>query len=351
MNTSSLKKMVRSKGFVTAMCAFVAVIVLIVGYNIRIQNDTKPVSVPVAKHKLTARQRITEEDVTYVNIPQAAISGNYYNRGELVIGQYVNIDTNIPEGSMFYEGAIVSADELPDEALLDVDEGEVLYYLNVNMLSSYLNSILPNRYIDLYMSTKDNDKALVGVLIKNIRVLQVKTSSGENVFENASEKRTPYVLMVSLPKEQHLLLRQVTAINNYSIALGGTNYSKIELYPVPTNKYYKAGDEEIQSTIASEYLRSLISERAEEVPDYIDDVEMLPGNNFFSNSNNTNVDLNGNGTGFNTYTGINTDNTGTNNSGNTTDFSIEPNTNTSTSTTPDFGTNAGLTDNVDITFE
>ncbi len=267
VNVSKLKKITKSKSFVTATCAVLAVLVLIVGYNLRIRNATQPVRVPVATRRLTARHLITEEDVRYVEVPSGALSGDYFSRSEYVIGQYVNYDSTIQEGSLFYVGSIVSRDELPDEALLNVPEGETLYYLTVNMLTSFTNSILPGRYIDLYISTEADKKALVGKMLENVKVLQVKTADGRNVFDDSEDSRVPYVIMFSVPEDQHLLLRDINAINNYSISSGSTGFSRIDVIPVPTKAYFKDGDKEIQSTVSSQFLKDYILNMAAIIPE------------------------------------------------------------------------------------
>ena len=276
LNASKLKNLTKSKGFVTGLCAFLAVAVLLIAYNLRINSATKPVRVPVAKERLTARHLITEDDIEYINVPRAATVNTDFYRGDGdVIGQYVNIDTTIPKGSMFYRDAVVSKDELPDEALLSVGEGETLYYLTVNMLTSYTNSIIPNRYIDIYVSTEENDKAVVGKLLTNVKVLQVKKKKKKNVFDNSKESRVPYVIMFSLPEDQHLLLRKINAINNYSITAGGSNsFSRIEIIPVPTTAFFKDGDEEVKSSIASKYLQDLVLQLSEEIPEGVPDLPM-----------------------------------------------------------------------------
>ena len=267
-NVSNFKKMIKSKSFVTALCAILAVAVLIIGYNIRIRNATQPRKVPVATRRLTARHLITEEDIRYVEIPSGALSGDYYS-SPAMIGMYVNYDTTIQEGSLFYRGAVVSKDELPDEALLNVPEGETLYYLTVNMLTSFTNSILPGRYIDIYISTRANDQALVGKLLENIKVLQVKTSDGKNVFDDSEESRVPYVVMFSLPEEQHLLMRDINAINNYSISSGDSGFSRIEIIPVPTTSFFKDGEQEIKSTVSSDFLKDYILEKSAVIPENV----------------------------------------------------------------------------------
>ena len=269
VSTSSFKKMLKSKGFVTGMCALLAVMVLVVGYNMRVKSATKPVTVPIARTRLTARHMITEEDIAYVNVPSSAIASSYYANKNDIIGRYVNYDTTIPEGSMFYNGSIVDREELPDESLFGVSEGETLYYLTVNMLTSYTNSILPNRYIDIYISTKMNGKALVGKLLENVKVLQVKTSDGKNVFDDSQQSKTPYVILFALPEEQHLLLRKINAINNYSITGAGSGFSRIDIIPVPTTAYANNETKKVTPTIASEFLQEHILNLAETIPEDI----------------------------------------------------------------------------------
>ena len=279
VNVSKLKNMVKSKSFVTTFCAIMVVVVLIIGYNLRIRSATQPVKVPVATRRLTARHLITEEDIRYVDIPSGAISGDYYSKTEYVVGQYVNYDTTIQEGSLFYRGSIISKQELPDEALLSTPDGEALYYLTVNMLTSFTNSILPGRYIDIYISTEENGKALVGKFLENVKVLQVKTADGLNVFDDSEDTRIPYVIMFSLPEEQHLLLRDINAINNFSISSGSSGFTRIDVIPVPTNAFYKDGEKEIQSTVSSSFLKEYISNMAAIIPEDVD----VPTNNVITN--------------------------------------------------------------------
>ena len=141
------------------------------------------------------------------------------------------------------------------------------------MLTSYTNSILPNNYIDIYMSTKDNGKALVGKLLQNIKILAVKTSEGKNVFEGGDETRIPYVIIFSLPEEQHLLLRKINAINNYSVANENGGFARIDITPVPTNVNINNRDNEIVSEVSSQYLSEYVLNLAAELPDEISNID------------------------------------------------------------------------------
>lgn len=267
LNVSKVKRFLKNKNTVTALCAILIVVVLIVGYTIRVNNATKPVKIPVAKVTIQPRTEITADMITEINVPQEALKGNYYRNVSSLVGKYSNVNTVIPAGSIFYSEAVISKNDLPDSSLYDVAQGETLYYLTVNMLTSYTNSILPGNYIDIYISTKENNKALVGKILENVKILAVKTSDGKNVFENSDESRTPYVIIFALPEEQHLLLRKINAINSYSVYATNPGYSKIDIIPVPTAANFDGSEKDIKPNVTSQYLKDYILNMAATVPE------------------------------------------------------------------------------------
>lgn len=287
LNTSKVKRFLTNKNTVTAISAILIVIVLVVGYTWRVNNATKPVKIPVAKVTIQPRTEITADMIDVINVPKEALKGNYYGNPGNIIGAYSNVNTVIPAGSLFYKEAIVSKKDLPDASLYDVPEGETLFYLTVNMLTSYTNSILPGNYIDIYLSTKENGKALVGRLLKNVKILAVKTSDGKNVFENSDESRVPYVIIFSLPEDQHLLLRKINAINNYSVYASNTGYSRIDIIPIPTNTNFGGSNEQITSNVTSQYLKDYVLDMAATVPEDIPTVDQNSNINNQANENNT----------------------------------------------------------------
>lgn len=284
LNVSKVKRFLKNKNTVTALCAILIVVVLIVGYTIRVNNATKPVKIPIAKVTIQPRTEITADMITEINVPQEALKGNYYRNVSSLVGKYSNVNTVIPAGSIFYSESVISKNDLPDSSLYDVAEGETLYYLTVNMLTSYTNSILPGNYIDIYLSTKENNKALVGKILENVKILAVKTSDGKNVFENSDESRTPYVIIFALPEEQHLLLRKINAINSYSVYATNPGYSKIDIIPVPTAASFDDSEKDIKPNVTSQYLKDYILNMAATVPE-----DVITENNTNQNINeNTN---------------------------------------------------------------
>lgn len=272
LNTSKFKRFLKNKNTVTALCAILIVVVLVVGYTWRVNSATKPVNIPVAKVTIQPKTEITADMITVIKVPREALKGNYYANSSSLVGKYSNVNTVIPAGSIFYKEAVTTKEDLPDSALYDIPEGETLFYLTVNMLTSYTNSILPGNYIDIYLSTKENGKALVGKLLKDVKILAVKTSDGKNVFENSEESRVPYVIIFSLPEEQHLLLRNINAINNYSVYSGNSGYSRIDIIPVPTTSNFGNSDEQITSNVTSKYLQDYVLAMAATVPEDIPDI-------------------------------------------------------------------------------
>lgn len=229
MNSTSLKikKFLSNRNTVTIICAIIGVVVLYVGYNLRVQSAIEPVEIPYAKVTIQPRTKITDDMIGYMKVARAALDEmgqNVILDKEKLIGYYSNINTMIPQGSMFYSGAVVKKSDLPDASVYDVPKGETLYYLTVNMSTSYVNSIVPGGYIDLYIRTTDHTtgEAKVGKFIEDIKVLAVKTSDGLNVFENSDEARVPAYIIFSVPSEQHIYLMMAAELGLSTI-------------PVPTN--------------------------------------------------------------------------------------------------------------------
>ena len=212
------------------------------------------VTVYYAKQTIQPREKITDDLIAEVKLPvKVAELGALTNKSDIV-DMHANYNTMIPKGSMFYKGTIVPRQELADISLLDIPKGYTLAYMPVTMLTSYTNSILPENYIDIYISTKNsNGMVLVGKLLQNVKILAVKTSDGLNVFENSNENRIPSIIQFALPNEQYILLKQIDAINKYS------TQAKLDLAPVPINMEYKdSTGKTIEPTVDSKYFKDYI---------------------------------------------------------------------------------------------
>lgn len=262
-----LKMFLKNKNTVTILCALLAIAVLIVGYNWRVRSATDPVRVPYALDTIDPRTEITADMIGYREIARSAVNSDVIRNVNDLIGYYVNANTIIPKGSMFYNTTIVKKEELPDAALYDMPLDETLYYLGVNITTSYSNSILPGNYIDIYMQTITTDvdgttKVMVGKLVSDVLVRAVKTSNGLNVFESSDEARIPATIIFSVKEDIHLLLRKAASIGNLS------DEYRIDIIPVPNTTGFDGNSTEgVVTEVSSEYLRNFIEERSIYIPE------------------------------------------------------------------------------------
>ncbi len=251
------KKFFTNKNTVTVVGVILAIVVLYVGYNMRINQAITPVTVPYALEEINPSTQITEDMVGTREIPNSMVDDTIITNSADVIDMYTNGDSVIPEGSLFYKRSVVTRDQLPDSIILDYPKGYVLYNLSVDMASTYSNSIYPGNYIDIYLKvqnaegnesgTVSEDRIMIGKLLSNVKVLAVFDSSGNNVFTNLDEKTVPSQIIFAVPEEYHILLRKAEYLRAY----------ESEIIPVPTAESLE--DEPGDVTLSSEDLRNFIN--------------------------------------------------------------------------------------------
>ena len=252
-----IKKFFTNKNTVTVVGVILAIVILYVGYNMRINQAITPVTVPYATQTIKARTQITEDMISTMEIPKSMVTDLIITNSADVIDMYTNGDSVIPEGSLFYKRSVVSRDQLPDSIILDYPKGYVLYKLDVDMASTYSNSIYPGNYIDIYLKVQNaegadgaiiaSDRIMVGKLLSNVKVLAVFDSNGNNVFANLDEKTAPSQIVFAVPEEYHILLRKASFLRAY----------ESEIIPVPTAE--SLDDEPGDVTLSSEDLRNFIN--------------------------------------------------------------------------------------------
>ena len=246
-----LKRLLANKNVVTIIGAILIVAILYGFYTWRVNQATNPIKVPYAKVMINARTEITSEMIGYVDVPQSALKGNVLtNVKDKILGKYTNVNCVIPAGSYFYKDAVVSFSELPDSFLVNIPEGLVAYNFSVNTESTYGNSVYPGNYIDIYYKGVEGGQIVVGKLIENIKVLAVKDSNGNHVFENTGENRNPSQIIFAVTEEINTLLRKAKYIN------------QSELILVPTNvSYVNESEDQIITSITSDSIKSIIESK------------------------------------------------------------------------------------------
>lgn len=267
----AIKRFVMNKNTVTIIGVIVAMVLLYSVYNSKIKEAVAPIKIPVAKTTIQPRTLITDDMVELISVPAVAVSKDVIRNKGLIVGKYSNVNTVIPQGSMFYGQVVISKDDLPDSAFLDIKENEIPYAFPVTMTSTYGNSMFPGTKIDIYMKAEDDeqeDKVMFGKLIENVEILAVKDSSGKNVFESTAENRTPSLIIFGVTEEIHTLLRKASYMGNYGVVL----------IPVPhgTNINTEGG-----VVVSTEHLRTFINAKTIVIPDAVPETtpEVTPEEN------------------------------------------------------------------------
>lgn len=203
--SKSIKKILGNKNTVTVIGVLLCILVLYVGYNMRINQKTKLVKVYYAKETIQPKTKITEDMIGTTELPEAFLTGEYYKNFNDIEGKYSNYNSIIPAGSLFYTAQVVKKDELPDSVLYDVEKDSTISYVKTDVEKSYGNVIMPSNYVDVYVKmTNGNGDIVYGKYMENLKVLSVKTSDGQDVFDNTESVRTPSYIYFAMPEAEYL---------------------------------------------------------------------------------------------------------------------------------------------------
>lgn len=274
---TTIKRFLGNKNTVTIIGVILGIIVLYIFYNYRVNQATKPITVPYAKQEISSRTLITSDMIGYKEVSGSVVnsSNNMIRNANDLINHYVSFGTTIPANSFFYSSQILAKNELPDSAFADIPDGYTIYSLSVNLHDTYGNSIYPDNYIDLYFKgVDDTGKIMFGKLIESIKVLAVKDSQGNHVFETTVESRTPAELLFAVPDDMYLLLMKAGYISG----------SSIDIIPVPRNASYSANPGE--TLVSSDVIRDFILSKSATLPQ--NETTATNQNNTNNNNNNNN---------------------------------------------------------------
>ena len=253
--SSSIKKFVSNKNTITIIGVILCIVILYVGYNFRINQKVSLSRVPYANQTIQPRTEITEEMVSYMNVPAAVIKGSYYNASNQIVGKYAKDDIMIAEGSLFYTDFLTDTSTVSNSAFSNVKSNETVVSYKVGMSSTYANSMMPGDIINVYFKAKDdNGTIMFGKFISNITILDVKSSDGQRVFENTTESRTPAYMLFALPEDMHLLFRKAIYLSN--------TY-EVELILVPNTQKQEKDDMEVY--VSSKDIQTFIDEKTKMV--------------------------------------------------------------------------------------
>lgn len=272
-----LKRFITNKNVVTIVGVLVVLGILYYGYSSSIKKQTEPVAVPVAAHEIGALTEITSEDITIKNVAKSMLSDNVVRSSAQIVGKYTKFNVTVPKDGMFYTELIDVAENIPGNwiEMLDYDKEELGYYMPVTISSTLGNSVLPNSYIDIYMTaTDETGTKMFGKLLENVKVLVVHDSTGKNVFKSADKISSPSKIGFGVNKDLYILLKKAEYLDlDLVIAPRGMT--------VPENDYVM-----VKSSTLRDYIEALtVTVPEDEILNSTDDEE----ENQENNENNSNV--------------------------------------------------------------
>ena len=256
---TTIKRFLSNKNTITILGVLLGIVVLYIGYNWRVDQAVDTVMVPYARQTITATSEITQDMISTTEVLRNFVSSNrnlIQQTTQLInttSPMCVTYGTSVPEGAFFYTEQIVTCSSMPNSILADMPDGYTTFSMSVDIHTTYGNSMYPGDYIDLYVRMTSSDRRIIfGKLIESIEIRDVRDNQGVSVFLTSSS-RTPSELLFAVPDDLFWLLNVATEING------------LELVPVPRNASYTSNPGE--TSVSSEYLRNLIREYAQEIPD------------------------------------------------------------------------------------
>ncbi len=243
-------KLFKNKQIVTIVALIVCFGILVFAYRYRVDKAISAVSVPIATRDLEPRSLIDESCFETRKVAQTMLTDNVITSTSKLIGdentpaKYVNYNTFIPEGSMFYESQVTTWNHMPDSAWSDLEEGYTIFSLPVNSNTTYGNSIYPGDKIDIYFSGRSDQKYFIGPLIKGITVLAVKDTDGKHIFKRSANQKDAQALIFAVKNDMFLFLLRARTLAT-------------EIIPVPRNEKYTIDPTKGEEK-GSEFIRSFI---------------------------------------------------------------------------------------------
>lgn len=230
---SNKNTLYKHKTTITLLLTIVVGVLCMASYQSAINEISDLVLVPVAAKSMGSRTIVMEEEIKYIEVPKCITLENVSLDKEDIIGKYVKPYQSIAQNSLFYHDLIADKENMNDANLFFLQEGEVAISIDVDMKTSYANSILVGHLIDLYFLGKVNmnqgaaNQAIVhGEIVKNARVIAVKDKEG-NSIESDTELESN-VLVVALSKEDAHLVGVAKAMGSVTPVISYDNISQSE---------------------------------------------------------------------------------------------------------------------------
>lgn len=176
-------------------------------FNIALKKEVDLVKIPVVKETIYPRTKIKEEDIDFIEVPSVFISDNFYTKKEDVINMYTDIRAMMPKSSLFYKDLLFEEKMLPDYPAILLNDKQVAYNMATDLVKLSGNSIVVGQKVDIYTTYhKKNEKPIVDLLVKAVRVIGVKDKKGLDV-NHPDSSAMPHIVLLALDKDLMPIVR------------------------------------------------------------------------------------------------------------------------------------------------
>lgn len=209
------------------------------------------IKVPYAKINIPATNNIANNGIDFIEVPASIIGNNVITSINSIINPNIMYcaaeDTNIASNSFFYEGQLKPCDDIYN---IYEDLPENYYPFLVKVQDS--NPIKSKDKVDIYIKMKlNNNNELNDALVENAVVLSVIDKNNKIIKEGQSSSIKSIIVL--MPKDVYELVAKADYLDEVEL---------FAMYKGP----YSSTDEMI---IKSEYLRSIILSKYQNIPDEV----------------------------------------------------------------------------------
>lgn len=160
------------------------------------------VDVPIASRTILPHQKITDSDYVMKQVPRVYVEKGVYLKKEEIVGKYVDLQSKVARGSMFYQDMVKGEQEIQELPALLLKPGQVAFPLSSDLLKSSGTTLAVNQKVDVYITYTDSKskETTVDRLLQNVRIIGIKDRNGLSLTEEKAQ-RIPAVLVLAIQED------------------------------------------------------------------------------------------------------------------------------------------------------
>lgn len=214
------------KRLIVLLLNIIFICLLIFGAKLYCDKRLEMKKAYIAKYDLVNRTLISDDEIEEVLVPSNYLNKEVLTKKEEIIGKFVKINTIVPKGSFFYNGALDELSNMKDSINSSLNEGEVSFDIPANKISVNQAYLLKGMYVDLYL-TVNKDRVVSDLLINNVKVIGLYDINHKEIkdYDNESLLGT---LSLAVPSNSVSYLNKAMVVGELSVVVGNNTYSDVK---------------------------------------------------------------------------------------------------------------------------